>query len=146
MTKVTESERLEALERLREWLSPGDTVYTILRHVSRSGMQRTIDAIVADRIDTKPGVFCIGWAIAKALDMRFDRDRSGVKIGGCGMDMGFELVYNLGRALWPNGVPCTGEGCLSNDHANGDRNYIAHTQIAPRMHSDSGYALRQRWL
>ena len=65
---------------------------------------------------------------------------------GCGMDMGFELVYNLGYALWPNGYTCTGDSkefgkrCRSNEHSNGDRNY------QPHHHTDGGYAFRQEWI
>jgi len=32
-----------------------------------------------------------------------DRDRWGLKVNGCGMDMCFSTVYNLGRALFPEG-------------------------------------------
>ena len=131
-----ETERQEAIEKLRGMVKPGDTLYTILRHVSRSGMQRTIDVLVM----TKDGPFSIaGWA-AKAVRLPMDSDRWGVKVGGVGMDAGFELVYNLGYALFGNGWGCVGEGCPSNDHANGDRDY------SPHAHSDGGYALRQRWL
>lgn len=35
----------EARKRLKEVLKPGDTVYTILRHVSRSGMTRHISLV-----------------------------------------------------------------------------------------------------
>ena len=40
-----EKERDEARERLLEMLRPGDTVHTILRHVSRSGMSRSISPV-----------------------------------------------------------------------------------------------------
>ena len=47
MTKrTTPSEKEEALATLRQMLPPGSTVYTILRHVSRSGMRREISAVV----------------------------------------------------------------------------------------------------
>ena len=81
-------------------------------------------------------------------------DRWGVVVGGVGMDMGFHLVYSLGRALYPEGVPCTGSNgwtksgrpsklnaCQSNDHLNGDRTYSKS-----KTHSDGGYAFRQVWL
>ena len=45
MTKAQMAERDEAIANLREILKPGDTVYTILRHVSKSGMSRVIDAV-----------------------------------------------------------------------------------------------------
>jgi hypothetical protein len=134
MSKATE--KAEAIERLRGMLKPGDTVYTILRHVSRSGMSRSISVVVVQ--DGVP--FDVSWAVAKAGLGRFDRDRDGVKVTGCGMDMGFHLVYNLAWTLYPDGFGCVGEHCPSNDHSNGDRDRTPH------KHSDGGYALVHRWL
>lgn len=137
MSKAEKAERAEAIEKIREWFPAGSTVYTILRHVSRSGMQRSISVLVND----PEGPWDASGLVAKALGMTWDRDRGGIKIGGCGMDMGFSLVYDLGMTLFPNGVPCTGEGCQSNDHSNGDRDYTAG-----KLHRDGGYAFRHRWL
>lgn len=171
MTKAKQTERTEAIERLREWLKPGDTVYTILRHVSRSGLSRTIDCVGVEP-STEPSidargvrVWAYGWAVAKALGYRFDRDLEGVKVGGCGMDMGFHLVYSLSATLFPNGFGCVGAGCPSSDHSNGDRDYTPHHDCSKCMdgdahvvhdgagdagkghwHFDGGHALRQRWL
>jgi len=139
MRTVTKSEQAEAIERLRTWIKPGDTVYTILRHRSSSGMSRSISLIGfgEDRRD-----LAYSWNVAKALGYGFDDRREGVRIGGCGMDMGFALVYELGRVLFPDGFACIGENCQSNDHANGDRDFTpGHV-----THTDGGYALRQRWL
>lgn len=128
----------EAIERLREWIKPGDTLYTILRHVSRSGMFRVIDVV---KINGPEETLTLGWNVAAALGMGYDHEREGVRISGCGMDMGFEIVYNLGRVLFED-FRCTGKGCQSNDHSNErTRNYRKG-----RKHSDGGYALRQRWL
>ena len=41
-TKQNIKERDEARARLREILKPGDTVYTVLRHVSASGMSQVL--------------------------------------------------------------------------------------------------------
>lgn len=46
MTKEQEAERAAAIAKFRELVEPGDTLYTILRHVSRSGMQRSISVVV----------------------------------------------------------------------------------------------------
>ena len=130
------SDKQSSKEKLLELLKPGDTVYTILRHVSRSGMSRVIDLLIM--FDGEP-LSISGWASA-VTDSRLDRDRWGLKIGGAGMDMGFELVYNLSYQLFKEGFGCIGEGCPANDHSNGDRDYTPH------MHSDPGYALKQHWL
>ena len=43
--KPTKEEQAESREFLRGLLNPSDKVYTILRHVSRSGMSRRISTI-----------------------------------------------------------------------------------------------------
>jgi hypothetical protein len=132
-----DAEREQAIERLREIFKPGDTVYTVLRHVSRSGMSRSISILYSEN----PGdVVDVSFLLVRAMDYRFDRDRGGVKVGGCGMDMGFHLVYNMSHVLYPNGFTCTGERCPASDHSNGDRDYTPHE------HKSGGYALQQRWL
>ena len=135
------NERTEALDRLREWIKPGDTVYCILRHRSSSGMSRRISFAISRCGEISQ----VDWLIARALDYRIHQD-GGLKVSGCGMDMGFHVVYNLSRTMFPDGFPCIGRPddrsrfCPSNDHSNGDRDYTPHN------HSDGGYALRSAWL
>lgn len=133
------AERDEARARLLEMpgaLKPGATVYCLLRHRAASGMFRVIDLLIFE----KGQPYTLGWNAAKAIERTYDRNREGIRVSGCGMDMGFELVYSLGYALWPDGFDCIGEGCPSNDHSNGDRDYTKH------HHKSGGYALRHRWL
>lgn len=130
-----ERERDEARNKLRELLKPGDVVYTTSRHTSTSGMMRVIDLFIYR--DNEPQR--ITWDVCKATGFAYNNKHEGCRVDGCGMDAGFEVVYNLGCALWPNGYTCTGKGCRSNDHSNGDRDYTPHT------HRESGYALKQRW-
>ena len=116
--------REEAVTKLRETygLDVGSNVYTAVRHVSRSGMTRIISAHVV--MDGE--LHNIGFLAAAAIGAKFDNDRGGVKLEGCGMDMTFHLVYSLSRALFPEGHECTGNNigdervryCPSNDHAN----------------------------
>lgn len=80
-----------------------------------------------------------GW-IANVCDYPRAKDGS-LKVGGCGMDMGFPVVYNLSATLFRDGFDCIGKGCPSNDHSNGDRNYEPH-----RHAHAGGYALSSRWL
>lgn len=160
MTRSTKSERDEAIARLRDWIKPGDTVYTILRHVSPSGMQREIGVVLlaptkqnGDPLSggsTYPADVRIvdlhpNHAVATALGVRLGK-RDGVIVGGCGMDMGYHIVYSLARTLWPDGYGCTGADCPSNDHSNGDRDRTPHSEARPHWHQDGGYALRHRWL
>lgn len=113
-----------AKDKLREDLPAGSTVYTVLHHVSRSGMVRHIG--VRAIADGAP-VFLDG-LVAIALDEK-QADRGGIIMGGCGMDMGFSLVYNLSSALFPDGHNCLGEKCPSNDHSN-DYNGFSHAYDA----------------
>lgn len=136
MTAKQKQEAAEAREQLAKHLKPGDTVYTILRHVSRSGMMRVVSLVQIT--DGEP--WEISGLVAKAVGYPLDRNSFGVRVGGCGTDVGFDAVYNLSRVLWPEGNVCAGKDCPSNDHSNGDRDYTPH------VHSDGGYALRQRWL
>jgi hypothetical protein len=122
-TKAEQAERDEALSDLRALLRPGDTVYTILRHVSRSGMQREIAlCIIRDGSHRY-----LNWGASKILGTRQGK-HDGLIVGGCGMDMGFALVYNLGAALWPDGAP----------EPHGTRN--------GQPDRDGGYALKHQWL
>jgi hypothetical protein len=137
----SDADKDEAIERLLRTVEPGDTVYTIARHVSRSGMQREISLVAVDRsaivlpVESRDGIAKLGrealttidyWA-ARALGYRIGR-HGGIVVGGCGMDMGFQLVYTLGHTLWPRGT----------DKPHGRRN--------GQPDSDGGYALKHRWL
>lgn len=133
MTKQSEIERNKAIEDLRKMLSVGTTVYTILRHVSRSGMQRAISVMIVK--DNKP--HDISYLVSKALGWKLHRKQYGVKVDGCGMDMGFHLVYSLSSVIFRNGFECIGEKCPSNDHVN---------RHETTQHKDGGYALIHRWL
>jgi hypothetical protein len=138
-TKLTKSqiaEKNSAIEELKTILKPGDEVYTQLNHVSKSGMERAISVkIIRDN-----QIQNISYLTSLATEFKLHNKYEGIKIGGCGMDMGFHLVYNLGRILFKDSFYCIGEGCPSNDHSNGDRDY------SPHFHSDAGYTLKQRWL
>lgn len=98
MSKASKSEQAEAIARLREWIKPSDTVYTILRSVSRSGMSRVISLIVFSKEDNRP--LHISWNAAKAMEWGHDDKKEGLKVSGCGMDMGFHAVYTLSRVLF----------------------------------------------
>lgn len=152
MTKAQIAERDEAIAKLREWIKPGDTVYTVLDHISASGMSRAIRVVllqtecktingqlIGKTVDLHPN-----YSVGKALGLRHwkrnGREQDALVVGGCGMDMGYHIVYSLSRTLFPE-FHCIGENCPSNDHVNGDRDYTVG-----KLHSDGGYALRHRWL
>lgn len=105
----------EQKKELRKIVKPGETVYTKLCHVSKSGMYRVIDTYVMKKNQPRR----ISWSTAIVTDMGYDRKHEGVKASGCGMDMGFSVVYNLSHALYGHGYKCRGKGkCPSNYHTN----------------------------
>jgi len=151
MTKAQKIERDSAREDLLKKLKPGNTVWTNLVHVSRSGMYRVIDCFIIR--DNSPRR--ISWLVAKAIGFRYDRRHEGVAVSGCGMDMGFHLVYSLSRVLFPTGHGCIGKHCPSNDHFNGDRDYTIDgfarkdsngDETVMHWHREGGYALCHRWI
>ena len=101
-------------------------------------MRRSI-AVLACR---NGAIWDVSGLVAKAVGYRFDWDRGSIIVNGAGMDMGFSVVYNLARVLYRDGFPCSGAGCLSNDHAN---EWPSQYTLG-RLHSDPGYALRHRWI
>ena len=145
-------ETAEAIRELRKLLKPGDTVYTILRHCSRSGMQRVIELVIPyikyheeyplkpgsdyardydaepKRVKVGPQVRIIGGWAARAMGYSRSKKYDGIITNGCGMDMGFELVYNLGRTLWPKGT------------------VKPHGMRNGQPDRDGGYALKHQWL
>lgn len=126
-----EAEREESRQTLLKWLKPGDTVYTVLRHVSRSGMSRRIDLYTfAFGDDGKPIKLWLSWHVARLCGWRLGgrSGDDGIVVGGCGMDMGYHLVYTLGALLWPDGTT----------EPHGRRN--------GEPDSDGGYALRHEWI
>jgi hypothetical protein len=137
---VVGSEEGEAVKRIKAWLKPGDTVYTVLRRRSSSGTCRHISTLGIEVEGGKPRIVDYTWNVAKIVGWKMDRDTGGIVISGGGMDMGFHLVYTLSRIVFAK-FPCIGGACPSNDHVNGDRNHeVGH------LHSDGGYALKRQWM
>lgn len=164
-TKEAQAEREQVTVKLRERVRPGMVVYTTLRHASKSGMYRVIDVFIIEDGQNER----ISFQVAKAAGFRYDRRHEGVGVNGCGMDAGFEIVYNLAYYLYPEGFGCIGEDrerrvfCPSCDHSNGDRDFTPHDDGTPstheevgtdipakrafrHWHKDGGYALLHRWL
>ena len=83
---------------LTHYITQGATVYTILRSRSTSGMSRTISLVVA--LDGK--VQDITYYAAQALGERLieTNGHRAIRQNGGGMDMGFNLVYNLSSVLF----------------------------------------------
>lgn len=145
-------EEAAAIIHLRTVLSPGDTVYTVLRHVSRSGMSRNIDLYYMaqdDKGTCAPQWISayVGHAIGSPQSYKNWQHSQGLTVGGCGMDMGFHLVYELSMTLFRDGFTCPGETCPSNDHSNDRSEAMLRKNFKGQRHTgDGGYALRHSWL
>lgn len=141
--KQKDIERGEAITRLKEWIKPGERLYTVLKHVSRSGMLRVIDVKKADG----DSILHLGYNVAKAIGYSWDDKKDGMRVGGCGMDMGFSVVHSLSMTLYPE-YQCTGAKCASADHVNmrdWEKKVPPYERDGKMMHKD-GYAISQSWL
>jgi hypothetical protein len=74
-----------------------DTIYTVLRHVSSSGMQREISVKMIDA----GRIIHLDYLVSTALNMKVGK-HNGIVVKGCGMDMGFHIVHNILRAVNPS--------------------------------------------
>ena len=133
MSTQAKREQGEAREELRKMLKPGDTVYTVLRHVSRSGMSRGIDCYVMQ--DGEPR--WVSRLVHRATGFSFDKKRDCLRVGGCGMDMGYHVMMNVSYAI----------------HGHSDKGDDAKEAgekgrpFTPRPgHYRAGYSLKHRWL
>lgn len=113
----------QAVSDLRNLIKSGETVYTVLRHVSQSGMSRNIDLFVIRKNQLR----CITHDVGTLLDMKQARN-GGLTVSGCGMDMGYHIVYALGSAIWPKGTR------------------KAHSTRNGKPDHDGGYALNHKWI
>lgn len=138
VTKAQAAERAETIATLRGMVERGQTVYTKVEHVSRSGMSRNISAYIMEVDDNTGRAYPrnISGYVASALAWPRD-DRSGaVKVGGCGMDMGFHLVYSLAQTLFRDDPePTEDERAACPKWCGVDVHLQRH-----------GYALKQEWL
>lgn len=101
MTKAL-SRIQQARQNLEEWVKEGDTIYTVIRSVSRSGMSRRIDVMKFDggrRIYLTTCMADLGLAGMKMSMNDWAKSR-GASIPGCGMDMGFHAVDTLCYAIF----------------------------------------------
>tara|TARA_R100000657_G_C4577733_1_gene41074 strand:+ start:268 stop:582 length:315 start_codon:yes stop_codon:yes gene_type:complete len=92
------SDKERAVEFLKDWFPKGSTAHTTVVHVARSGMSRHIKvfAISGDRIQN------ISYYVSKLLGWRLTKNDA-VFVSGCGMDMGFHLIYTLSSKLYEDG-------------------------------------------
>jgi len=154
MTKYSKTEIAEAKAQLRKWLKPGDTVHTILDHVSRSGMSRDIRVVILRDGEALHPNYSVSVVLGLPRASRGD----GMRVGGCGMDMGFHIVHSLGYALFGQEAE-TGTGKEANAlrkaiynadkfywHQGGKKEKPNWNKPGREWFECAGYALKHRWL
>lgn len=136
---INPTEKEIAIEKLSQLIQPGDEISYMIRQVSASGIMRRISFFMPQKRDSRYDmavikakgngleVICLDYLISNAIGYR-QHDKGGIVVKGCGMDMGYHVIYLLGSALWPNGTP----------KPHGIRNGLPDTA--------GGYALRYRQL
>jgi hypothetical protein len=87
--------KAKAKDILNKWLKPGMTIYTVLRHVSASGMSRNISVHIVDEY----GIQGISGLVRDILGYSWDKKSCSLKVKGCGMDMGYDIVNSLSYAM-----------------------------------------------
>lgn len=118
-----------ALSRLKKFLKPGATIYHTVKKVSSNGMSRQISFYIVN----KGKIRTINWELSHILDYKRNPDNGALKVGGCGMDMGFSVVYSTGRKLFPNGFKLPkGKHGRNGDTSGFDK--------------DGGYAFNYEWI
>jgi hypothetical protein len=94
---------LSAQRLISDYLNETNTVYTVLRGVSSSGLTQYLSLMVAGLDHAgKPDVFNVTWHASNVLGEKL-HDRDGhrvIKVQGGGMDLGFHLVYSLSSVLY----------------------------------------------
>lgn len=75
-------------------------IYTIIRSVAKSGMSRVISFNYVEAKTNR--ILSLDYAIGQFLDYK-PAKHEGLHIKGCGMDMGFHVVYTLAQELYGDG-------------------------------------------
>ena len=93
-------DKVDIKKKLKQLFPKGSTAYTIVTKVAPSGMSRHIMVSGSSKMGEVENV---SWYIAKLLDWTYKDNTRSVFVGGCGMDTGFHLVYNLSSELYDDG-------------------------------------------
>jgi len=96
MTNTVKAEAAKELSNILKDI-PTDTIYTVIRHVSASGMQREISVKMIDA----GRIISLDWLVSNALGMKIGKHNALV-VKGCGMDMGFHIVDTINRLFSPS--------------------------------------------
>ena len=96
MTKTVKTEAAQELGNILKDI-PTDTIYTVIRHVSASGMQREISVKMIDA----GRIIHLDYLVSTATGKKLGK-HGGIVMKGCGMDMGFALVDGINHLFSPS--------------------------------------------
>lgn len=83
----------------------GARVATITDHRNRVGDVHWIRTLIITSDESDPEITDVSHYVARILDEPANaRGHRGVRVGGGGTDMGYDLVYRLSRAMYGNNV------------------------------------------
>ena len=123
----------ENIKELKKLIGHKHRVYTKLDHVSSSGMTRHISCYVVHKGELRNVTHLVGWI----TDYKRNKKTDGLVIGGCGMDMGFHLIYTLSRIMYPKGFKSS-ERNRFNGMKPKDKDY--------EWDNDGGYRIKHEWM
>jgi hypothetical protein len=93
---LEKQQAIDSLKNIFNLMPPEKRViYCVLRSVSKSGMSRVIDFYTIE--NDKPQY--LSGLIRMALGYRMAKN-GGLVVGGCGMDMGFHVVYTVASVIY----------------------------------------------
>lgn len=130
-TKLQMAAQAEAQKELRKLLQGQDTIRTIAEW---TGSTAYVRVFIIKNNEIRDFTHLAGEAMGEKTVHAVNKPY-GFKRGGYGYGREFDVVYGIGRALYPKGYKHTVRNCHSNDHSNGvDRDW----------HTDGGYRFNQR--
>jgi hypothetical protein len=93
-----------AIDHLKRLLSPGDTIYAILRWVNGHGDNRIVDfyCVHDGQVAWLSGRISRLWPDTGGFEPT-QKHGGGLYIGGSGMDAANEVIYALGSKLFDDG-------------------------------------------
>lgn len=92
----TEVQRDTAIQKLREVITTGATIYVVLRRKNQLGTCRWLEFYHVHEGELKR----ITWDVAIAIQDEYSREHDAVKITGSGLDVGFASVATLAETLF----------------------------------------------
>lgn len=98
--KLNKQGKEDLKKELRQYIKKGAVVFTALgQSPSPSGMYRHIKMLVIN----KDRILNLSYSIAQLTEWTYKDKTSSIGVSGCGMDMGYHLVHNLGYYLYDDG-------------------------------------------